>query len=349
MSIAASLDSTPGCPYYACGNLPKFLCVSYDSVSNTNTVQECDTGSYCPFNYTQPYQSLSCKPYPMYVAYPGEYCDSSLQCAYGDCLSNKTCSGYPIGRECNDTIMCAPGLYCKSSSTSSISVCSPLIPAGLPGCTHSSECSNLAFCNISALPENSYCQASLSFAPNTLVAYCYNGINYMCENLYCVTLATGSYCTSPVTSIKNLPVVCEDNRDCTSASDPFVGTFFVGNCSCGANSDGNKYCYLFPGDLAYQNYVYYLGLWMNSEKITYCNSKRRLSLPCIQTYLGDYYYNVLVYYMYMVNYYPYLQGNSDCVQNAINNIFWDCEKNLASQPVDSSSVFLVILGALYLV
>lgn len=349
LALGASLETDPVCPSYVCGQLPAFSCIQYDQKSNTNTVQKCANGLYCQFNYTNPYQSVQCKPEEKNRGYPGESCISNEDCLYGECQANKTCAGYHIGKECNDTLNCDPGLYCKSSSTSPISVCSPLIPAGLSGCTRSTECSNLAYCNVSSLPENSYCQASLSFRPGTLISNCYNGINYMCEHLYCVTLPSGSFCTSTVPNIRNLPAVCQDERDCISASDPFVGSFFVGNCSCGINPNAKKYCKLFPGDPAYTNYVFYLSLWLNSEKITNCNSKRRMSLPCIKTYTDEYNYNVLVYYIYLVDYYPQLQGNPSCVRESINTIFWESDEYLLDQPVESSSVFVLLLGALYLV
>jgi hypothetical protein len=350
LSLLANFAFSQSCPKYQCGFSEPNTCVFFDSSSMTSTVQGCPSSSYCPFNYTNYNRSVQCQVNPKVQVYPGEKCSSTSECLYGNCSSkNHLCTGFALGQKCDNTLQCGEGLYCRSSSTSSISTCSKLLQPGDLGCTSSSDCSNLAFCNYSSTPENSKCLASLSFSPGTKVSKCYGGINYMCQYLKCVTIKSGSFCTSGVSSIKNLPVVCQENSDCISMSDPYIGGFFTENCTCGLNEFGKKYCPLFPGDVIYSNYIFFLSIWLNSDKITKCNSSRRMELPCIKSHLSEYEYNTLVYYMFMTNYYPYIQGNIFCVKEYINKVFWKSELYMASQEISSWSVSLMLSFLLYLV
>ena len=332
------------CPSYSCANSYSETCVLYDPAAQTSQVYSCAPGSSCSFNHTSPNQNSYCTAQPPAASYPGERCEKSSECLYGVCdPKSKLCTGFERGKICNLTLQCSPGLYCKASSTSSIQICSPLIQPGDAGCSNSSDCSALAYCNYSNTPETSKCLASLSFAAGTKVALCYSGINYMCQSLKCVTIRGINYCSSAVTSAKSLPTRCEQDRDCTSISDVYVGQFYTESCTCGVNAKGLSYCPLFPGDVIYGNYIFYLSLWMNSQKITKCNSRRRMELPCLKSHLTTYEYHSLVYYMYMTLYYPYIQGNMMCVKETLNSVFWESEQYMAAEDVSSFDPTLSLL------
>ena len=331
--------STLICPQFDCGVLPSGTCIQYIESENTNVVQPCPSGYSCPYSSTTPSQSVVCTLTPTDFSYPGEPCSQSSDCNTNLC-QNSICIGIFENQPCNTTLQCAPGLYCYFSQTVLSFICSPLIKTGNSGCLTNSDCEIVSYCNFTGVLATSICIGSFSLLPGVRISNCYNGLNYLCQNLYCTTNIDGSFCTDKVTSLNALPVSCTSDWDCMSTTDRFVGGFYLGSCVCGNNNEGSSYCSLFPGDWPYTQYIEVLSSWLNSKNVSYCNSDRGLSENCISAY---YSYSVAYsYYKYYVQLFPQLQNNYNCVKNTITYGYWDIEQYLANQTVLSSAGFLFI-------
>jgi hypothetical protein len=337
-SLAQVFSLSPiSCPSFTCGSTPSDICIAYDSSSNTNTVSSCASGEVCPYNSSAPGQSVSCAAAPPSLSYPGEKCRGNADCSSNNCTA-AVCQGRTQGAACNHTLDCNPGLYC--AGTQSKLYCQPQLVTGASGCIKSADCTNLAYCNYTGLPQTSLCIGSMTLLPGTRVSLCTNGINYLCRSLFCSTSLQGAFCTDDVTTLKTLPVRCASNRDCMSTTDPVTGSFYLGSCVCGNSQTGSGFCTLFPGDPPFLGFIATLSLWMNSPNITNCNSNRGMAPQCIQSYFS--YSNILLYYMYAVQMFPMLQDNPQCVKETLTNSFWYYEEILANATVTGSGVIAVI-------
>lgn len=328
--------SSQNCPKYECGSLQSPLCTS--GSDSTVYVQSCPIGSYCPFNASTPLVPQVCETIQIELSYPGEPCKTNSDCNINLCLTNFTCAGLPEAAQCNNTLQCNPGLYCTQSNIDSETVCTRQIQTGNIGCKDSGDCVNVAYCNWTGIPGKSRCIGALSLLPGTQISQCINNLNPVCQNLYCTTNIEGSFCADLVKSINILPVKCSSNWDCMSTTDRYVGGFYLGNCICGNNPNGNAYCSLFPGDYPYQHYLLVFSSWINSPNITNCNSLRGFTPNCVKKYFS--FYTELFYYYYYANLYPQLQSNSECVKDTITYNFWDYEEILANRTIFSAGVVI---------
>mmetsp|Transcript_4083 Transcript_4083/g.3934 ORF Transcript_4083/g.3934 Transcript_4083/m.3934 type:complete len:198 (+) Transcript_4083:464-1057(+) len=176
-------------------------------------------------------------------------------------------------------------------------------------------CVNGAGCDYTGNPATSKCVAYLSVAPHTQVAQCQVNQNRLCSSLTCAQLNGKNYCTNPVKSYAFLPMVCDDNSECTSTTDTFFGNNFdlTSSCDCALNPNGNKYCALFPGDQPAQQFISQLSLWYQSTEMNNCNTFRRHSDGCMMSWWDA--KNTAYYNYYNLNYrmYQFVQNMPDCV------------------------------------
>jgi hypothetical protein len=109
---------------------------------------------------------------------------------------------------------------------------------------------------------------------------------------------------------------------CTTDSqcDSFPFTFnnaqktIGGKCECGLNKDRASYCIPMAGDAQHKDYTSELVKWLTSPNILRCNTDRRYTDDCVQTW----YEPIDFYYWYVAETYatdyPKLKNNDSCVQ-----------------------------------
>mmetsp|Transcript_14071 Transcript_14071/g.14130 ORF Transcript_14071/g.14130 Transcript_14071/m.14130 type:complete len:134 (+) Transcript_14071:597-998(+) len=109
--------------------------------------------------------------------------------------------------------------------------------------------------------------------------------------------------------------------DCTSEASSH--RVFYSDCMCGMNPEGASYCTLFPGDLIYAHLITVITNWINSEMSDRCNTVRRLSTYCISQFWDKPNSEELFLYYYRTYFYPYIQGNDNCIKDIFTSFYWD--------------------------
>ncbi|CAG9314693.1 unnamed protein product [Blepharisma stoltei] len=306
--------SATGCEMFNC-KLPsqKFgsnTCVYFNQKTNTYYVQPCSGDNYCPALHNS---NSTCQAEQNFTAqgWPGEKCTTASDCnayAYKGCVGG-ICTGAAKGGGCQDSNSCNPGLYCSKR------FCVSQLQVGQSGCNSDFDCVNGAGCNFTGNAATSTCVAYLSIQPHAPVAQCQINQNRLCSSLTCAQLNGANYCTNPLKSYAFIPMACDDNSECTSSNDPFFGNNFdlSSSCDCALNPNGNRYCGLFPGDAPGQSYLSQLALWYQSNEMNNCNTFRRHSDGCMNSWWDA--KDMAFYNYYNLNYkmYAFVQNMPDCV------------------------------------
>ena len=311
-----------GCPAYKCApaSVPfnSTTCVYYEDEVSTFYTAACTDhySKYCPpLTWEGPSNATNstCElppPPPLVLSWPGERCLNDTFCAVGNCESN-LCYGEAVGQSCSSNNVCSPGLVCNLTSGLTQFALAP----GQGTCTSDYDCVNFAGCVAGT------CVRYMTVEAGGKVDGCAeDGTNYLCQNLGCATMKTGSFCTEPVTSLipstSAAPTPCLPNNAtyCLSHIDTSTTAQFSGRCLCSYSPAGKGYCAAFPGDPIGLSYLGYLKQWFNSTAILQCNTERRLSPLCMQTHWDPELTNNLTYAALTYQYFPSMAGMDNCTK-----------------------------------
>lgn len=311
-----SVATSQICPVYECASLANNQCISPQG--EKVLVDTCDSFQYCPI--TSPLSPSYCAldPNATSYAWPGEPCKSSI-CQFGIC-NGTVCVGQSYNETCKVPDDCEPGLSCFSG------ICDYLIPIGFGTCKSDFDCVNSAGCTEGKCVK--YYSIDEAYPVN-----CQNNVSEFCASGACYQ----GYCLGQLSNDNGQGAVCSSRSDCTCSeySMPIFPIYFYQDCECGL--DGQKYCNLFPGDLAMQDYLYYVKMWMESEVMELCNTVRRFALPCIKAKWDKYSYSAFVYYQMLTKDYTYIMTGETCLLDVYAPLFEQFEKDFKS-----SAIFYVI-------
>lgn len=251
------------CPSLVCGTLPDGLC----SQGNATLVevQACPPLHLC----TQGLCTLPETPSGL----PGDFCVADQDCDSGKCAEHR-CVGRGFQEKCKHTAQCDQGFYCNNN------ICWKQMSVNSRGCKSDHDCENGSGCGIGA-GKGAICLPHFSAKRYEWVADCVNYFSRLCESGSCFAPGgTGrGVCIDPIQSDPiYLYAPCKSHLDCDSIAGEFT---FYGQCQCGGNSEGRKYCAPFPGDPPGKHLVSLLQAWYNSTEIQQCHTLRRESETCI--------------------------------------------------------------------
>lgn len=77
-------------------------------------IRDCSDGQICDLNKEGTLGT--CRDYPLYKKYPGEYCEHMDECITRVCTKEHRCYGHPEGTSCNSDSDCDWNLYCKDTA-----------------------------------------------------------------------------------------------------------------------------------------------------------------------------------------------------------------------------------------
>ena len=237
----------------------------------------------------------TCEP-PLPTRYPGDYCETHMDCISSNCGSNM-CQGFVVSNNCSNVYDCNPGSYCDFDTL----FCTAQKTLG-QSCLTEYECANHLGCNMGictvyfSVSNGNFIDGATEDGFSTL---CASGFAYMGE------------CQPPPTSKTPPPSNCTFNTECES-SIPGV----VKLCTCGYNPAGQSLCPLFLGDTVPQ-----VGLASMKKLVAFnhiCNTFSRFSEGCFlrnNAALGPYY----IYASAMLNYtmFATIQYNEDCLYSTL--------------------------------
>lgn len=237
----------------------------------------------------------TCEP-PLPIRYPGDYCETHMDCVSSNCASNM-CQGYLLNVSCSNIYDCNPGSYCDLNSL----VCTLQKTAG-QSCITEYECANHLGCNMGtcttyfSVPNGNFTDAEEEDGFATL---CASGFAYMGQ------------CQAPPTSANASPFNCTIGKDCKSSISGVVKP-----CTCGYNPAGQSYCPLFLGDPIPQISLTNMKKLVSFNHI--CNTFSRFTEGCFlrnTAALGPYY----AYASAMLNYtmFTEIQDNEDCLYSTV--------------------------------
>ena len=236
-----------------------------------------------------PASNSTCEPLAT-TRYPGDYCETHMDCVSSDCASGM-CQGNMFNTTCESIYDCNPGSYCNFTYM----VCAIQKQIG-EECLSEFECENHLGCNMGictpyfSIPDGSFTDMAEEDGFATL---CASGYAYMGQ------------CQAPPTSNATPPANCDINKDCTSS---IAGVSKP--CLCGYNPTGESYCPLFIGDPIPQK-----GIANMKKLISYnhiCNTFSRFNEGCFLrniASLGTYY----SYASAMLNYTMYAEVQEPAV------------------------------------
>ena len=303
-----SLTSGLTCPKYECASsTPTSLqCIKYESSSGSNVYKltPCQLGLTCP--YTEG-SSTSCKEYPAFTRYPGDYCSVDIDCMSNNCLGT-TCQGLNKNSQanCTTTADCEPGLYCEHTSNKCEEVKEEDDDDN--DCSRDDECNNDNLCDLGSCTQ----MFSLDNDEQTNITWGY--LAPLCKSGYAVKDKTSWNCTAAPQSVTpNKVQECPASGECTSKEGNITRP-----CQCGY--DGKSYCPLFEGD---SQVVSMISSWQALFKSSNykCNGLNRWSYACFYGINPVAYENYLAW---AVNASLYLNGTwyknfnaSSCVQQTV--------------------------------
>jgi hypothetical protein len=191
-------------------------------------------------------------------------------------------------------------------------------------CVNDEDCVNYAGCAYDWSGVGT-CTRYFTVENGADVAWCPGHINKLCKSSVCVLNGRTNYtCIDGPATQASLPSQCIAGASQSACnSKPLYGygeSYFIPLCECGYTLNGTAYCNLNPGDDYYQRFIEYERRWYNSTYVTKCNTQRRESLPCIETYWDQ--YDQYLYYYAAATAYPQLQDNQDCVKHIYNQAFY---------------------------
>ena len=255
------------CPTFTCGSLPDALCTkrtSNETVAvQSYVLQKCaKEEQQCPFYNLESFESLTCedKPVSNIRMYPGGYCVFSKDCIFGTCSDSGVCVGTANGEKCSYHKECNYGFACRRNDTTDAKFCLAQLKEG-DSCREDFDCVNSHGCF------NHTCTRYFSLAdgsavedtPAKFASFCQSGYEY---NGACARL------TLPAKETQ-----CDDATPCNYTNFDKTSVVIPGNCLCGFNPSGVKYCKLGSG---HQEYVDYVKNQQNLLKDTSkCNTEER--------------------------------------------------------------------------
>lgn len=324
ISLACGLT----CPKYKCKpenlNFEKGTCIYYDN--STYFLETCGRDHYCPAISTPGNSTCTPKENPTQKSWPGEPCESNSTCAFGYCRNN-TCIGKHWLQKCNITDECHVGLFCSKG------ICWPQFKEDQE-CTQDTDCLNNMKCWRLDSEPTGRCQRYFSFKKRYRIYDCQNYESDLCESGACIAPG-GNGKGRCIDKIKPNYLVssCEENSDCPSKSGDWE---FYGNCECGINSEGKRYCKPFLGSEEGTSYLELLKLWYESPEVHKCQTVRRSSLTCKANWehLDSYIYRELEF-----KHFPLIQGNDECVKEIYTQKYWEAKQKVNT--TDSHSLGLV--------
>lgn len=275
--------------------------------------------TYCPPLYEGNMLSNCTWPnleYPM--LYPNEQgCQMSAGCVMGTTCLNNVCVGNNFTQPCNSNFQCSPGLRCVDES-----FCEIQLNVNDTGCFSDTDCINTCGCNRN--PYGSYpgtCLPYFSIKNNNPVYACNQYNSLLCESGQCVpgTDLSPATCVEAFQSPDPSPMECSKVEMCYSTNNNVT---VFSDCVCGINPDAKSYCQPFLGDLAGQDVLSNLKLWVTSEAISGCNTERRFDWMCQKDWAtgkADKLYLAQAYY----NLFPMLPGNDECAQAIYTNKYYE--------------------------
>lgn len=205
---------------------------------------------------------------------PGDICVEEEDCESGECDEHR-CAGRGFQDRCKRTVECDQGFYCSSNS-----ICWKQMSVQSRGCKGDHDCENGCGCGM-VEGKGAICLPYFSVKRYGWVADCVNYFSRLCESASCFAPGgTGrGVCIDPIQSDPiYLYSPCESHLDCDSIAGEFT---FYGQCQCGGNAYGRKFCAPFPGDPPGKHLVSLLIAWYNSTEVQNCHSLSRESEACI--------------------------------------------------------------------
>ena len=358
------------CKAYKCVDSPdwqKDVCITYIGGTNTFGLKECPGDNYCNSELAEAnkWLNVTCEGQkPIEKHFPGESCESSDDCKYGNCQLGE-CQGVAEGKNCTLNEECNPGLYCDLDPSSIYfnTVCQKLKGVG-EKCNYEYECVAYATCNTTEPRVPGTCIKYFSVENQGVVPCPVPGFNYMCQSGTCYSLEGSSVgkCV-PAPKYEEFPKKCITSNDCAITN--VENDKFTGDCQCGYNPGGNSYCMPFLGDEVGKHFLGNVTLYLNSSSMSTCQTTRRHSLTCAQQVADELGINSTYIYLSSLNYTNFAKyiDNDDCVKSIFTSDYWDHVPGPnpgpgpgpgpgpnppGPNPNDDSSIYLVVSTSLVL-
>ncbi|CAG9315931.1 unnamed protein product [Blepharisma stoltei] len=348
------------CKAYGCDTKNPWAtetCLTYQEGSNKFAIKECENKLYCNTQETlgNEWMNSTCGPAPTVApAYPGMQCKANSDCLSGKCIGG-ACRGAIQNDPCNDDYDCNPGLYCYALNM--VFRCVPQIPIGQQGCATDYDCVTNAGCNATKEYPIGECVAYFSVQLGTEVPCPISGTNYLCESGSCYNNGKDDrgVCVPPPKSV-NFGATCQTSNDCMGINSN--NQSFVGQCQCGYNPWGYKYCNAFAGDPPGALFVKKVSPLYKLSQITMCHTALRFNTNCLDMVASMTGANANIYYSALLNFtnFPAYMENDECVRTVINSAFWSRLPPGPSPPPppspdnddNSSAQVLIVLSSLAL-
>ena len=267
----------------------------------------CSNSEVCPVESVKNSTCIAPTPTPQQPSWPGEYCISTQDCEYGNCI-DKVCIGKHWLESCNSTSECHVGLFCLNST------CWPQREE-FQACQQDTDCKNNMGCYIRRIGRDGYCLTYYSLSQPQWVYNCQGQYSSFCESGNCGGSGVKGICIDGIKP-KYLQPKCSVNSDCIGES---FGWEFYSTCQCGYNSKGTKYCQPFLGDYIGKQYLQQLKDWYNSDTVNGCHTERRIAPQCMINWAN---YKSYLNSMYLWRDYPLLQDNDQCVKAIYTQYYW---------------------------
>jgi hypothetical protein len=195
------------------------------------------------------------------------------------------------------------------------------------------------------------CSKYFSIDAGKQVEICPNGINFLCTSGACIIdrYQGITICMNKTKTQGSLPKACTGDADCVIESS---GSRYTTGCNCGINPYSQAYCNLAPGDSDFVNLNMFFKEWLLSKNVANCNTDRRVSQKCIQTYASKQNYARYNYYSQKVNNYTLIQNNDECIKRIFTSEYWQAYETFKSyQTKEKDESFgrsLVVLMGIWL-
>ena len=338
-------QATKGCPKYECGNPNGNTCGSTSAGSNTIKVVPCDTSNsdyaYCPAGQTtnvdQTFECTKVPQTPLANLNIMDLCATDAQCKGRLTCEDGACVGYDEGDDCQYDYECNPGTYCKATTFK----CAQQIAIGKTGCESDYDCVNNAVCKYGggSRPDgsdllNGTCTLFHSLPTGADPGHCGKIINgewsyysSTCAGLSCAVVDVMQdvfICLDTWTTKNSGP--CTLNSACQGVS-TFKGKTYsysrYGQCTCGANTDGNAYCRQHLGDPVSKPILDGIDKTRDSPKfLNVCNTAARFGLNCKRRVLSNDDFNVFLTAVLYERHFANIYKSEDCLIQVYAPQYW---------------------------
>lgn len=300
------------------------VCITYQESVNKFAVKEC-TAKNEACNVAQStgheWANATCGPVAAKAPLlPGQLCTSNNQCISNNCLSGK-CRGAVQGAQCNDDDDCNYGLYCYSINF--VFQCVPLIPIGQQGCATDYDCVTNAGCNATQEYPINECVQYYSVPLGGIVPCPISGNSHLCESAACFNNGIDDRGTCvPAPKSAKFGSTCLTSNDCVATNS--LNQTFVGQCQCGYNLQGYKYCSAFPGDAPGEKFSSNVVSLYKLSMFSMCHTSLRFSTDCFDMVSSMTGKNADIYFSAYLNYtnFPMYVENDECVRKVFTSNFW---------------------------